>query len=152
MTNRADAAAPDTGKTPTPRPMIRLDKWLWQARFFKSRSLATGAVQAGHVRVNGQRVTKAAQSVGPGDVLTFAQGERVRVVRLTGIGARRGPAGEAQALYDDLTPVVLSGAEPSTPRPAPAFDGNRHDAGRRGERPIKKDRRSYDLSRRPPLE
>jgi ribosome-associated heat shock protein Hsp15 len=81
---------------------IRLDKWLWQARFFKSRSLSAGAVESGGVRVNGQRVTKPAQALRPGDVLTFAQGTRVRVVRVLAPGARRGPATEAQALYVDL--------------------------------------------------
>lgn len=80
---------------------IRLDKWLWQARFFKSRSLSAGAIEAGHVRLNGQHVTKAAQAVGPGDVLTFAQGRAIRVVRILATGTRRGPASEAQALYRD---------------------------------------------------
>ena len=81
---------------------IRLDKWLWQARFFKSRSLSAGAVESGAVRLNGQRVTKPAQTLRPGDVLTFAQGGRIRLVRVLAPGTRRGPASEAQALYDDL--------------------------------------------------
>lgn len=82
---------------------VRLDKWLWQARFFKSRSLASAAVEAGHVRVNGQHVVKPAHSVGPGDVLTFAQAGLIRVVRIIGCGARRGPAPEARLLYADLS-------------------------------------------------
>jgi ribosome-associated heat shock protein Hsp15 len=81
---------------------IRLDKWLWQARFFKSRSLSAGAVEGGHVRVNGHRVTKPAHALRAGDVLTFAQGGRIRLVRVLAPGTRRGPASEAQALYDDL--------------------------------------------------
>jgi ribosome-associated heat shock protein Hsp15 len=80
---------------------IRLDKWLWQARFFKSRSLSAGMIEAGHVRLNGQRVTKPAQAVGPGDVLTFVQGRVIRVVRILATGTRRGPASEAQGLYRD---------------------------------------------------
>lgn len=92
---------------------IRLDKWLWQARFFKSRSLAAGVVAAGHLRVNGQPVDKPAHAVAPGEVLTFAQGERIRVVRILAIGTRRGPAPEAQALYADLAPPVVPQA-PST--------------------------------------
>ena len=124
----------------TPRPTIRLDKWLWHARFFKTRSLATREVQAGHVRLNGTRVVKPAVSVGQGDVLTFAQGDLIRVVRLLAPGQRRGPASEAQALYDDLSPPPLPGAAPPAPTTAPGFDGNRYGGGR----PSKKDRRTLD--------
>jgi ribosome-associated heat shock protein Hsp15 len=83
---------------------IRLDKWLWFARFFKSRSLAARLVEAGGVRMAGAPVTKAHQTVRPGDVLTFAQGGHVRAVRVRAVGTRRGPAAEAQALYEDLAP------------------------------------------------
>lgn len=83
---------------------MRLDKWLWQARFFKTRCLATREVQAGHVRVNAVRAGKPAHAVGAGDALTFPQGGRIRVVRILALPGRRGPAGEAQALYDDLAP------------------------------------------------
>ena len=82
---------------------LRIDKWLWQARFFKTRSLAAKQVSGGHVRLNGNRVLKPAQAVGPGDVLTFPQGRVVRVVRIEKLGDRRGPAPEAQTLYSDLT-------------------------------------------------
>lgn len=85
-----------------PRPQMRIDKWLWQARFFKTRALATDLVSAGHVRLNGQRVSKPAQGVGPGDTLTFPQAGRVRVIRILDLPQRRGPATEAQALYRDL--------------------------------------------------
>jgi len=88
-----------------PPDKLRLDKWLWQARFFKTRSLAAKTVAAGQVRVNAERVSKPAAGVGPGDVLTFPQGRRIRVVRIVALAARRGPAPEAQALYDDLTPA-----------------------------------------------
>ena len=63
---------------PSVPPTIRLDKWLWHARFFKTRSLATREVQAGHVRVNSRRIVKPATAVGQGDVLTFAQGDLIR--------------------------------------------------------------------------
>ncbi len=86
------------------RETIRLDKWLWQARFFKTRSLAARAVAQGRVRLNAARVDKPAQAVGAGDALTFAQGNRIRVVRVLALGTRRGPAAEAQALYEDLAP------------------------------------------------
>ncbi len=81
---------------------IRLDKWLWQARFVKSRSLSAALVEGGHVRLNGAPVAKPAQMVGPGDVLTFPLQNRVRVIRILACGERRGPAPEAQELYADL--------------------------------------------------
>ncbi len=89
---------------PPPRITIRLDKWLWQARFFKSRTLATEAVTKGRLRINGTPCAKPGRGVGYGDVLTFAQGDRVRVVRVLDCGVRRGPAEEARRLYDDLAP------------------------------------------------
>jgi ribosome-associated heat shock protein Hsp15 len=125
-----------------PRLTIRLDKWLWHARFFKTRSLATREVQAGHVRVNGQRVTKPATTVGQGDALTFAQGDHIRVVRVLAPGDRRGPAPEAQALYDDLSPPPRPGEPKPAPTTAPGFDGNKFGGGR----PSKKDRRILDRS------
>ncbi|WP_371286138.1 RNA-binding S4 domain-containing protein [Albidovulum sp.] len=83
---------------------IRIDKWLWQARFFKTRSLAAGTVSAGRLRLNGARMAKPGHVVGPGDVLTFPQAGHIRVVRVLACGIRRGPAPEAQTLYDDLAP------------------------------------------------
>ncbi len=118
-----------------PALKIRLDKWLWQARFFKTRSLCAKVVAGGHCRVNGARIAKPAFAVVPGDVLTFPQARDIRVIRIVALGERRGPAEEAQTLYEDL--------EPPKPRePAlktPSFDG--------GGRPTKKDRRQYDKSR-----
>ncbi|MCU9849817.1 RNA-binding S4 domain-containing protein [Defluviimonas sp. WL0024] len=89
---------------------IRVDKWLWQARFFKTRSLAAATVSSGHLRLNGAKTAKPGHAVGPGDVLTFPQGGRIRVVCIRACGTRRGPAPEAQALYDDLAP------DPAEPR------------------------------------
>ncbi|QQS14729.1 MAG: RNA-binding S4 domain-containing protein [Rhodospirillales bacterium] len=82
---------------------LRLDKWLWHARFFKSRALATKAVERAPFRVDGRRVDKAHALVAPGMVVTFALGPRVRVVRVLALGVRRGPAPEARALYEDLS-------------------------------------------------
>lgn len=84
---------------------MRLDKWLWFARFFKSRSLASRFCADGKVRMSGQIVRKAHQTVRPGDVLTFALGSNVRVVKVTALAARRGPAAEARMLYEDLSPL-----------------------------------------------
>lgn len=116
------------------RETIRLDKWLWHARFFKTRTLAARQVTGGHVRVNASKVDKAATKVGAGDTLTFAQGLIIRVVEITACGTRRGPAPEAQELYTDKTP------EQDIKPKAPGAD-------RVGGRPTKKDRRSLDLSR-----
>lgn len=81
---------------------IRIDKWLWQARFFKTRGLAAKVVAGGHLRLNGAPMARSGHAVGPGDVLTFPQGRELRVVRVLACGARRGPAEEARALYADL--------------------------------------------------
>ena len=89
-------------------------------------------VADGQVRVNAQRVVKPATAVRPGDVLTFAQAARVRVIKITALGLRRGPASEAQGLYEDLTPPPVAGA------PDPA---------RNGPRPTTRDRRALDALR-----
>jgi len=116
------------------RENIRLDKWLWHARFFKTRTLAAKQVSGGHVRVNSNKVDKAATKVGAGDTLTFPQGSQIRVVEIAACGLRRGPAAEAQALYLDKTPMQEAKSK------SPGAD-------RVGGRPTKKDRRSLDLSR-----
>ena len=82
---------------------LRLDKWLWHARFFKTRGLAAQLVAKGRLRVNTAVVSKAHYRVRPGDVLTFPQGAQIRIVRVLAIGTRRGPAPEAQALYEDVS-------------------------------------------------
>lgn len=92
---------------------IRLDKWLWQARAFRTRGLAAAAVSAGRVRINGTRSDRPGHAVGPGDVVIFAQGRAVRIWRIRVPGIRRGPAAEAQGLYDDL------GADQKAVPPAP---------------------------------
>jgi ribosome-associated heat shock protein Hsp15 len=78
---------------------IRLDKWLWQARFFKSRTLASKICAGGKVRVGGEVVRKAHHVVRVGDVLTFPRGREIFVVRIEELGTRRGPAAEAETLY-----------------------------------------------------
>ncbi len=121
--------------TDDPAPTIRVDKWLWQARFFKTRSLATRLVSDGRLRVDGTPISKPARMVGPGMVLTFPQGRAVRVVRILAVGERRGPATEAQALYEDLSPPPPPKREAN-----PSFDGK--------GRPGKKERRDINRLRR----
>lgn len=82
---------------------LRVDKWLWQARFFKTRSLAAKIVAKG-IRINGERTKKTHALLRPGDVVTFAQNDDVRVIRILALGERRGPAPEAQTLYENVDP------------------------------------------------
>lgn len=121
---------------------LRLDKWLWHARFFKTRSLAATRVVAGDVRVNGERTQKRSQMVGPSDALTFAQGDHIRVIQIEAIGQRRGPAPEAQSLYTDLSPP-----EPRIKNTAPINPGYEGKG-----RPTKRNRRILDLSKARSLE
>jgi ribosome-associated heat shock protein Hsp15 len=116
----------------------RLDRWLWHARFFKTRTLAAKVVSGGQVRVNSQRVRKPATLVRVGDGLTFPQGRDIRIVTIQAFGLRRGPAAEAQALYQDLD--VKPEADPGTPPAVPADRG----AGR----PTKKQRRALAALKR----
>jgi ribosome-associated heat shock protein Hsp15 len=94
----------------------RLDRWLWFARFCRSRTLAAKLCAAGKIRVDGQPVHKAHCLVRPGEVLTFPQGPHIRVVRILRLGLRRGPASEARALYEDLAPLAPAAASPTMQR------------------------------------
>ncbi len=95
-------AGPSGKPDPNAAACLRLDKWLWQARFFKTRAVAAALVSGGHVRVNGTPVSRPGRDVIAGDVLTFPQGDRIRVVRILALGLRRGPSPEAQDLFRDL--------------------------------------------------
>ncbi|WP_338550683.1 RNA-binding S4 domain-containing protein [Roseovarius phycicola] len=126
----------------TPETKIRLDKWLWHARFFKTRGLSAKLVSGGHVRVNRVKVSKPSHAVGSGDVLTFPQARDIRVIRIVAVSDRRGPAPEARALYEDLDPLQ---ARPKEILPqSPQFEGK--------GRPTKRDRRKLDLNRPDKLE
>ncbi len=98
-----------------PEAQIRIDKWLWYARFFKSRSLASKICEARKVRLNGKVVGKPSHLVKVDDVLTFAQPRGIRVVRIADVGSRRGPAAEAATLYEDLAPPETPRAEGEPP-------------------------------------
>ena len=89
-----------TESNPDGRASVRLDQWLWAARFFKTRSLARQAVDTGKVEIGGQRA-KAARSVRVGDSLRIARGEEVFEVQVRALGDRRGPASVAQTLYEE---------------------------------------------------
>jgi len=119
---------------------VRLDKWLWAARFFKTRSLATEAVGGGKVEVNGERA-KPAKAVKPGDEIRLRIGPYEHVLILRRLSERRGPASVAQALYEE-TPASRDERERLAAQlkmAPPAF------VYEEKGRPTKKDRR--DLSR-----
>jgi ribosome-associated heat shock protein Hsp15 len=113
---------------------LRLDKWLWFARFVKTRSLATKLIADGRMRVNGAPTQKAHYTVKVGDVLTFPLGPHIRVIKVTALGSRRGPAPEAQALYEDLDPP-----RPDAPKQAASASFEERVAG--SGRPSKRDGR-----------
>lgn len=112
---------------------LRIDKWLWHARFFKTRSRAAKVVQAG-LRVNKARIAKAHFAVRPGDVLTFEQAGDLRLIRVEALSQQRGSFPEAQRLYTDLAPPVAKDQGTHSP----IFE--HRDPGT-GGRPSKRDRR-----------
>jgi ribosome-associated heat shock protein Hsp15 len=121
---------------------IRVDKWLWAARLHKTRSLAADAVKGGRVQVNGQRV-KPSREVGPGDELEVTIGQVRRTVVVRGVAERRGPAKEAELLYEE-TPESIAARELLAEQrrltsPPPGAD--------LGARPTKRDRRRLDATR-----
>lgn len=84
----------------------RIDKWLWCARFVKTRALAASLVKAGHVRRDGRRLAGPDKPVRPGDVLTVALERTVLVVRVLAVADRRGPASDAHLMYEPVDPPV----------------------------------------------
>jgi len=121
---------------------MRLDKWLWAARFFKTRSLAQQAIEAGRVRVGGERV-KPAKDVRPEDRLSIRVGEADWEVAVRALSERRGPAGEARRLYEESDESRRRREAATAERrlavePAHALQG----------RPTKRDRRALERFRR----
>ena len=119
----------------------RLDKFLFFSRALKSRTLAQKVIETGAIRVNSERTDRSDLKVGAGDVLTMSLHGRIMVWRILDCGTRRGPAAEAQGLYEDLSPPALPKSElsPDDAAIAPRGDG----AGR----PTKKERRDTDRLR-----
>ncbi len=115
---------------------LRIDKWLWAARFFKTRSLAVDAVESGKVTMNEVRI-KPAKTVGAGDMLVIRLGQYHFEIEVLGISNRRGPAPEAQKLYretDESRARRAVIAEQNKALPLPTFKG----------RPTKRDRRDIE--------
>jgi ribosome-associated heat shock protein Hsp15 len=120
---------------------VRIDKWLWAARFFKTRSQATAAVEAGHVKWKGERV-KPARHVAPGDLLEIRTPGGLFIVVIKALGERRGSAQAAQALYDE-TPDSRAAREAERERTRRFADPAREIFAR----PTKRDRRDLDRFR-----
>ena len=123
----------------TEETITRLDKWLWYARFFKTRTQATRLIQSGKLRINGDITNKPHRIAIIGMVLTFSQAKHVRLIRILEIGQRRGPAREAIALYEDLSPII---SEPSEQDKNKDVDFERREIGT--GRPTKKQRRETE--------
>jgi ribosome-associated heat shock protein Hsp15 len=118
----------------------RIDRWLFFARVVKSRSLAAKLVTAGRVRINRDKAAQASDFVKSGDVLTITLDRRVLVWKVLDTGTRRGPAPEAQALYEDLSPKPVP-ADPALPSAIAPL----RDVG--SGRPTKRERRQTDRLR-----
>ena len=116
---------------------VRLDKWLWYARFFKTRILATKLISSGKLRINGEVTSKPHRQAQIGQVLTFARGPHIRVIRIDEIGKRRGPAAEAELLYTDLDPPEARKTDKEARIQNSQFENRLTGSGR----PTKKDRR-----------
>jgi len=120
-----------------PADSVRVDKWLWAARVFKSRSLATAACDGGRVDVN-EQAAKPSKPLRPGDLMrvTLPQGRR-RILKVVALDARRGPATVARTLYEDLTPPEPPRARRAPPPYRPPGAG----------RPTKRERRQIERLR-----
>jgi len=117
---------------------VRIDKWLWAARFFKTRSAATDAVTGGHVHVDGERV-KPARDVKLGDRLEIRRGQTRFTVTVTGLADRRGPASAAVELYEEDPESILARQKQRDERRLAKPLG-----ADLSERPTKRDRRATD--------
>jgi ribosome-associated heat shock protein Hsp15 len=120
---------------------VRVDKWLWAARLVKTRGLAAEAINGGRVHVNGQRV-KPSKEVRPGDALEITLGQVRLAVEVRGTSSRRGPASEAQLLYEETAASREARERHAAERRLAAAAGPQG-----GARPTKRDRRRFDARR-----
>ena len=132
----------ETGDAAVSTEPVRVDKWLWAARFFKTRSLAAEAVDGGKVQVNGERA-KPAKQVRPGDEVRVRLGPYEHLLRVDATAERRGPATLAARLYTETEASRAARAKLhwQLTRAAPAIDPEKG-------RPTKRDRRDLDRFRK----
>lgn len=127
-----------TGPVATPLHKERLDRFLHFSRAVKSRTLAQKLIESGAVRVNSERTDRTDYKVGAGDVLTMTLNNRLVIWRILDAGTRRGPASEAQGLYEDISP-------PPLPRPeVSVYDAAIAERAPGSGRPTKRERRETD--------
>ena len=118
---------------------LRIDKWLWAARFYKTRSLAALEIDKGRVRINDQEA-KPAREVKAGDIVALRQGQVVRMLMVRGISNQRGAAPVAQQLYEETEESLRLKAQAAEQRRLASDPANRQEHGR----PTKRDRRTMD--------
>lgn len=130
-----------TGPGETPLRKERLDRFLFFSRAVKSRTLAQKIIESGAIRINSERTDRTDIKVGAGDVLTMSLHNRIVVWRILDCGTRRGPASEAQGLYEDISPPAVPRAELSP------YDAAIAERPSGAGRPTKKERRDTDRLR-----
>ncbi len=125
-----------------PMDKMRIDKWLWAARFYKTRSLASDEIDKGRIEINGQ-TTKPAREVKPGDTVQLRQGPQVRTVVVLGLSAQRGPAPVAQQLYQETAESIEKRSQQALQQRYAREPALSQEQGR----PTKRDRRELEQAR-----
>jgi ribosome-associated heat shock protein Hsp15 len=120
---------------------LRIDKWLWAARFFKTRSIAKTAIEGGKVHIDGQRV-KVSREIGVGDIVVVKQGWDEKEIEVTALSDRRGPASEAQQLYAETERSIARRAKEAEARKAAGA------MARPAQRPGKHERKALERLRK----
>jgi ribosome-associated heat shock protein Hsp15 len=120
---------------------LRIDKWLWAARFFKTRSIAKTAIEGGKVHIDGQRV-KVSREIGTGDIVVVKQGWDEKEIEVMALSDRRGPASEAQQLYVETERSIARRAKEAEARKAAGA------MARPAQRPGKHERKALERLRK----
>ena len=120
---------------------LRIDKWLWAARFFKTRSIAKTAIEGGKVHIDGQRV-KVSREIGIGDIVVVKLGWDEKEIEVTALSDRRGPAPEAQQLYTETERSIARRAKEAEARKAAGA------MARPAQRPGKHERKALERLRK----
>ena len=120
---------------------LRIDKWVWAARFFKTRSIAKTAIEGGKVHIDGQRV-KVSREIGVGDIIAIKQGWDEKEIQVAALSDRRGPASEAQSLYTETERSIARRAKEAEARKAAGA------MARPAQRPGKHERKALERLRK----
>ena len=120
---------------------LRIDKWVWAARFFKTRSIAKTAIEGGKVHIDGQRV-KVSREIGVGDIIAIKQGWDEKEIQVAALSDRRGPAAEAQSLYAETERSIARRAKEAEARKAAGA------MARPAQRPGKHERKALERLRK----